>query len=185
MDFPNLIFNIITLIITIIVFIVAIVYISKHESNIDSNLKEIETNKKNIKTNKDNIEANKTAISQIPTYTLKKLIDELSDDDIASLLINVDSDKINNGMDKLTKDEFLKFKENIDKINDHLTITYEKHIKVDDNKADNKVEDKADNKTDNKTDENNDDNKNTENTENFTLMYPANSPYIHKVNYLI
>ena len=168
MDFLSLSFNIITIIITIIVLIVAIVYISKHGKSITKLEEDVSTNKKNI--------------SAIPTYTLQKLINELSEDDIASILNNVNSETINKGIDKLTKEEFLKFKENIDKINEHMDKTYENHIK--------------DDKKDDKTNPNNEEEKTTpqpseeepkkENTtEQFTLMYPANSMYIQKVNYLI
>lgn len=178
MDFLSLGFNIITIIITIIVLIVAIVYISKHGKSITKLEEDVSTNKKNI--------------SAIPTYTLQKLINELSEDDIASILNNVNSETINKGIDKLTKEEFLKFKENIDKINEHMDKTYENHIKEKDDKKD----DKKDDEKDDKTNPNNEEEKTTpqpseeepkegNTTEQFTLMYPANSMYIQKVNYLI
>lgn len=175
MDFLSLGFNIITIIITIIVLIVAIVYISKHSKSITKLEEDVSTNKKNI--------------SAIPTYTLQKLINELSEDDIASILNNVNSETINKGIDKLTKEEFLKFKENIDKINEHMDKTYENHIKENDDKKD----DEKDDKKDDETNSNNEEEKTTQEekpkeentTEQFTLMYPANSMYIQKVNYLI
>ena len=169
MDFLSLGFNIITIIITIIVLIVAVVYISKHGKSITKLEEDVSTNKKNI--------------SAIPTYTLQKLINELSEDDIASILNNVKSDTINKGIDKLTKEEFLKFKENIDKINEHMDKTYENHIK--DDKKDDKTTPQTSEEEHSEEEHSEEEPKKENTTEQFTLMYPANSMYIQKVNYLI
>ena len=174
MDFLSLGFNIITIIITIIVLIVAIVYISKHGKSITKLEEDVSTNKKNI--------------SAIPTYTLQKLINELSEDDISTLLISFDDEKIKKGMDKMDKDKFLEFKNKHDKLHKYMDELYEKYIKEEEkNKDDKEKEDKEKTKENNteKPTEEGDKEKPIETTEKFTLMYPANSMYIQKVNYLI
>lgn len=170
MDFLSLGFNIITIIITIIVLIVAIVYISKHSKSITKLEEDVSTNKKNI--------------SAIPTYTLQKLINELSEDDISTLLISFDDEKIKKGMDKMDKDKFLEFKDKHDKLHKYMDELYEKYIKEEEKEKNKDDKEKpTENNTEKPTEEEKE--KPTETTEKFTLMYPANSMYIQKVNYLI
>lgn len=181
MDFLNLGINIITIIITIIVLIVAIVYINKHSSSISK----LETS---VSSNKKEIDTNKSAISQIPTYTLNKLINELSEDDISALLLLIDGEKVNKGMDKLSKDDFLKFNSQLQIINNHLDELQKKHKKDEQKKEEEKKtsEESGNESSDKPTEEPKEPEKPEEpKTEKFTLMYPANSTHIQRVNYLI